>query len=158
VLELPYLEKELSMVIFLPRKVDGLAEFEKELTVARLAEALGKLRIEKLEVRLPRFKIAGEFQLKKELSELGMPLAFSSKEADLSGMNSKKNLFLQEAVHRTFIEVNEEGTEAAGATAVVGGEDSLPPSVKADHPFLFLIRENKTGTTLFLGRVANPGK
>jgi serine protease inhibitor len=158
VLELPYLEKELSMVIFLPKKVDGLAEFEKELTVARLADVLSKLHVAKLEVWLPRFKMTGEFRLKKELSELGMPTAFSSKDADLSGMNGKKNLFLQEAVHSTFIEGNEEGTEAAGATAVVGGEDSLPPSFKADHPFLFVIRENQTGTILFMGRVVNPGK
>jgi serine protease inhibitor len=161
-LELPYKGKELSMVIFLPRKKDGLAEFEKTLSAARLNEWLGKLRMEEtVIVTLPKFKMTSEFSLSKTLSEMGMKLLFSDG-ADLSAMNGKGGLFVSDAIHKAFVDVNEEGTEAAAATAIVVRPTSAridpkpTPVFKADHPFFFAIRDQRTGSVLFVGRVTDP--
>jgi serpin B len=145
-LELPYEGDDLSMVILLPNpgeipELASLADFE-----FREMEVL---------VQLPKFKIETEFYLGKTLSVLGMPLAFSGN-ADFSGMDGSYNLSLDEVIHKAFIEVTEEGTEAAAATAAAIRTTSMPPQFIADHPFLFLIRENSTGTILFIGRVMNP--
>jgi serpin B len=159
--ELPYTGKDLTMVVLLPKKVDGLAAFEKTLTQARLTKWLGKLRSEKIGVFLPKFKMTAEFSLKEVLSEMGMPLAFDQNKADLSGMADIRGpLYLSAVVHKAFVDVNEEGTEAAAATAAVvvaravGGP--RPPIFRADHPFVFLIRDARSGSILFLGRVTNP--
>lgn len=106
-------------------------------------------------VQLPKFKLEAEFYLGNTLASLGMPLAFST-QADFSGMDDSRNLFIDEVIHKAFVEVNEEGAEAAAATAVGIRTTSMPPQFIADHPFLFLIRENSTGTILFIGRVMNP--
>jgi len=159
-LELPYKGKRLSMVVFLPDKVDGLAGFEKTLTAESLSKWLSRLRrTPKVIVGLPKFKVTAEFRLGKVLKSLGMTDAFSGA-ADFSGMNGLKNLFISAVVHKAFVDVNEEGTEAAAATAVVIGRTSVmvrpPPVFRADHPFLFLIRDNVSGCILFLGRVLYP--
>jgi serpin B len=110
-------------------------------------------------VFLPRFKTTAEFSLNGALSSMGMSDAFDLKTADFSGMDGKRELFINAVIHKAFVEVNEEGTEAAAATAVPAGVASAsPPPVtfRADHPFLFLIRDNKTGGILFIGRVSNP--
>jgi len=86
---------------------------------------------------------------------MGMPLAFSD-QADLSGMDGSRSLYLGAVVHKAFVELNEKGTEAAAATAGGVFGTSIPPMFEANHPFLFLIRENATGTILFIGRVADP--
>jgi serpin B len=92
------------------------------------------------------------------LSALGMPSAFNSSKADFSGMNGKRNLFISAALHKAFVDVNEEGTEAAAATAILIQTSSvqITPTFRADHPFVFLIRDKQTGSILFLGRVTNP--
>jgi serpin B len=169
-LKLPYVGDELSMVIFLPRRAtttfegkttDALADLEKEMTPANLAAWLKKFRTRKVAVSMPRFKTTGEFELSRTLAAMGMKDAFTG-DADFSGMTGKKDLFISAVVHKAFVDVNEEGTEAAAATAVVmarGGLSVLsPPVFKADHPFLFLIRHEKTGAILFMGRLADPTK
>jgi serpin B len=157
VLELPYAGKDLSMVIFLPKEVDGLADFEKNLTAEKLAGWLGRLREQEVVVSLPRFKVTAEFSLKDTLSSMGMAQAFSSA-ADFSGMDGKLDLWLSNVIHKAFVDVNEEGTEAAAATGViVAAKAVLRETVfRADHPFLFLIRERRSGSILFQGRVVNP--
>jgi serpin B len=157
-LEMPYAGKDLSMVVLLPKKVEGLADLEKSLTPDNLAGWLKKLREREVEVALPRFKVTSEFQLKPVLSGLGMPLAFSPGKADFSGIDGSRKLFITAVVHKAFVEVNEKGTEAAAATGVVAGADSalVTPVFRADHPFVFLIRDRRSGSVLFLGRLADP--
>lgn len=158
VVEMPYVGKELSMVVLLPKKVDGLAELEKTLTADRLSEWLGKLRKTGLDLTLPKFKLTADLRLDKVLREMGMARAFTS-QADFSGINGgKETLFIQAVVHQAFVEVSEEGTEAAAATAVSSGGESEAtlPEFRADHPFVFLIRDKRNDSILFLGRVVQP--
>jgi serpin B len=161
-LRLPYVGDELSMVILLPKKVGGLADLEKSLTLENLNAWMKKPRTRKVVVSIPKFKTTAEFELSKTLSAMGMPTAFTGN-ADFSGMSSEKGLLISKVIHKAFVDVNEEGTEAAAATAVVIARMSAvseppPPVFKADHPFLFLIRHEKTGAILFMGRVADPTK
>ena len=158
-LELPYVKDELSMIVLLPRKVDGLAELEKSLTAENLAKWLPELRKRRVIVELPKFKMTSQFSLAKVLRSMGMTDAFSLPPADFSGMNGKKDLFISAVIHKAYVDVNEEGTEAAAATGVVMQLTAAPtPPVlfRADHPFLFLIRDNRSGSILFLGRMINP--
>jgi serpin B len=160
-LELPYAGGDLSMVVLLPRKVDGLAEFEQSLTAGSLAASLLGLRPHRVEVALPRFRMESAFELAPVLSAMGMPAAFNDA-ADFSGINGRRDLYLSAVVHKAFVDVNEEGTEAAAATGVAVARMAIavrPEPVvvfRADHPFVFLIRLNRTGSLLFLGRVVNP--
>jgi serpin B len=161
VVELPYAGKDLSMLVLLPKKADGLPELEKALTAQKLAEWHGKLREAEVLVYLPKFKMTGAFELKEVLKAMGMERAFDRNRADFSGMNGGHDLFIQNVIHQAFVDVNEEGTEAAGATAVVmglGGPPPRPVPFRADHPFVFLVRDNRSGSVLFLGRVADPTK
>jgi serpin B len=160
-LELPYRGKDLSMVVLLPKKADGLPALEAKLTASSLHEWLGKLRKQEVHVTLPRFKMTREFGLKPALKALGMRQAFVPGGADFTGMagSEGRKLFIQAVVHKAFVDVNEEGTEAAAATGVVFKTTAarITPVFRADHPFVFLIRDNRTGTVLFLGRLTNPG-
>lgn len=158
-LELPYKRNELSIIIFLPKKADGLADFEKALTAKVLAKTLADIHRENVSVALPKFEFTAEFKLGKALQALGMIDAFNGRLADFSGMTGRKDLFISKVIHKAFVKVDEKGTEAAAATAVVmeaGIEADKPKTFRADHPFLFLIRENKTGAVLFIGRVLDP--
>ncbi len=157
-LELPYKGDSLSMVVLLPRRLDGVKDLEKQLNADNLAVWLGNIRKREVLVFLPRFKMTSEFELAQILGEMGMPDAFSGN-ADFSGMTGNRDLFISAVVHKAFVDVNEEGTEAAAATGVVMRLTSVeapPPVFRADHPFIFLIRDNHTGSILFIGRVANP--
>lgn len=159
VLSLPYQGEELSMVVVLPRQADGLTALEAALDAASLKEWTEDLEQRKVSVFLPRFKIEAAFSLSEALAALGMKDAFDPKVADLSGMDGTRELYLKEVVHKSFVEVNEEGTEAAAATGAVVGVRSVPPpppEFRADRPFLFFIRHEGTGAILFIGRVANP--
>jgi serine protease inhibitor len=156
---LPYAGGNFSMVVFLPSSNDGLPEFERQLNSDNLHKWIAELdgfQEHKVLVRLPRVRITQEFQLSTVLSTLGMPSAFSL-DADLTGMSSVKPLFLAAVVHKAFVEINEEGTEAAAATAHVATR-SQGETFIADHPFIFLIRENGSGSILFLGRIVDPTK
>jgi len=156
ILELPYAGDDLSMVVLLPREIDGLTELEERLTVENLGRWTKNLRQREVQVLLPRFEITFPFRLDDTLKSMGMVDAFGN--ADFSGMDGTKSLFIGAVLHKAFVVVNEEGTEAAAATAVIMamGLSSLPPVFRADHPFVFLIRENSTGSILFLGRVVRP--
>jgi serpin B len=158
-LEMGYKGDDLSMLILLPKKFDGLPRLEHDLTAANLDKWSSGLRMQEVQTYIPRFKLTEQFQLNAMLSEMGMPSAFDPHKADFSGMNGKGDLFISAAIHKAFVEVNEEGTEAAAATGVVVGVTSAPAEPKvfrADHPFVFMIRENRTGSILFMGRVVNP--
>lgn len=146
------------MVIILP-KVGKFKTVENMMDEKKLQEWLKNAMETKVEVYIPRFKFTQSFDLSKNLSDMGMKDAFSAA-ADFSGINGKKNLYISEVIHKAFVEVNEEGTEAAAATAVVLNIKALikEPVFNADHPFIFLIRDKKTGSILFMGRVMDPNK
>jgi len=162
VLEMPYAKdggKQLSMLVLLP-KANDLAAVEDSLTVQQLSELRNRLRSQRVKVFFPRFTLETKYSLSPVLATMGMPTAFTF-HADLSGMDGTQNLYVREVVHQAFVDVNEEGTEAAAATAVVIELKSMQideqvPVFRADHPFLFLIQDNDTGNILFLGRVMNP--
>jgi serine protease inhibitor len=157
ILELPYAGDDLSMIVLLPREIDGLAGLEELLTVENLGRWTKHLWRCEVQVFLPRFEITFPFRLDNALRSMGMVDAFG--DADFSAMDGTKSLCIAAVLHKAFIAVNEEGTEAAAATAAVMADMGLsmpPPIFRADHPFVFLIRENRTGSILFLGRVANP--
>jgi len=159
-LALPYTGGRLAMVVLVPKKPDGLAALEKSLSAAKVAECLARMRAQEVQVALPRFTMTTAFLLRETLAAMGMGDAFDFAKADFSGMNGgKEPLWIGQVIHKAFVEVNEEGTEAAAATAVVaeGREAPAPPPVfRADRPFLFLIRDVRSGCILFLGRLADP--
>jgi serpin B len=162
VLGMPYAGDSIHMIVLLPKATDGLPALERELTTAQLVQWASPMHPRKVRVYLPRFKTTSQFELGRTLARLGMPLAFDARDADFSGMSGRPDLYISAVVHKAFVDVNEEGTEAAAATAVVMRAKSAmpaePPTFRADHPFLFLIRDNESGAILFLGRVANPLK
>jgi serpin B len=155
--ELPYDGGELSMVILLP-EADGLAPFEDSLDAGQVDAILDGLVYQQVALILPKFEFDSDFSLSAALSRLGMPVAFSS-DADFAGMTGTRELFIAEVLHKAFVSLDEAGTEAAAATAVVmqlTAAPESPPEVRVDHPFLFLIRDLETGTILFVGRVVDP--
>jgi serine protease inhibitor len=161
-LEIPYKSKELSMVIFLPKERDGLHALEQSLTPEHTQQWMHQLApVPKVIVSLPRYKMTQEFLLSKTLAAMGMPQAFGSG-ADFSGMTGKRDFAISDVIHKAYVDVNEEGTEAAAATAVTMRAMSIrvptnpPPVFRADHPFLFFIRDNHSNSILFMGRVADP--
>ncbi|XP_060100254.1 leukocyte elastase inhibitor-like [Heteronotia binoei] len=166
VLEMPYKGKELSMIILLPDDIEdnstGLEQLEKELkSAAKLQKwtKRGKMSSHNdVHVHLPKFKLEETYDLKSDLAALGLQDVFDSSKADLSGMSGSRDLHVSKIVHKSFIEVNEEGTEAAAATAGIMACLSMPmeEEFNADHPFLFFIRHNPTNAILFLGRVVSP--
>jgi serpin B len=155
--ELPYDGTELSMVILLPGSGEFNA-FESSLNSQKLDEILGELEYKQVDLTMPKFEFESSFALKDTLSEMGMPVAFSG-DADFSGMTGNRELSITAVVHKAFVSVDEAGTEAAAATAVIVGETSAPAEpieVRIDRPFIFLIRDIETGSILFVGRVLNP--
>jgi serpin B len=159
-LELPYIGGHLSMVILLPTRLDVLPALEKKLAAADVQKWISTLHDEdEVEVYIPKFSFTSQMGLKDTLSSLGMTLAFSD-QADLSGISTEKEQKLFDMIHQAFVDVNEEGTEAAAATGHIGGDapGPVPQRVvfRADHPFLFLIKDQRTGAILFLGRVVHP--
>ncbi|XP_072183705.1 serpin B6-like [Excalfactoria chinensis] len=164
VFEIPYVGNELSMIILLPDAIQdestGLEKLERELTHEKLMEWINPEMMDSTEMRLslPRFKLEESYDLKPILSNMGMRDAFDLRMANFSGISSGKELVLSEVVHKSFVEVNEEGTEAAAATAGVMMLRCamIVPDIVADHPFLFFIRHNKTSSILFCGRFCSP--
>ncbi len=159
VLELPYLGEDLSMVVLLPAEIDGLKKVEESLDGRQLRRWLSPQDEEKVNVFLPKFKVTDEFTLNGTLAAMGMSDLFSPR-ADLSGMDGAWDLYVSAVVHKAYVDVNEEGTEAAAATgALVSRSMFTQPAIfRADHPFLFLIRDNHSGSILFMGRVVDPTK
>nr|XP_020030290.1 serpin B4-like [Castor canadensis] len=161
ILEIPYKGKDLSMTVLLPNEVDGLQKLEDKLTAEKLIEWTNSqnMHLRKVDLNLPRFKMEEGFDLKEALEHMGMVDAFSQ-HADLSGISDKKSLTVSKVLHKSFVEVTEEGTEAAAASGIVTGFTSSAPQTKekfcCDHPFIFFIKENKTNTILFFGRLSTP--
>jgi serpin B len=155
--ELPYEGTNMSMLILLPA-LDRFEEFENTLTAERVSEIVENLENQYVLVKMPKFGFEASLDLSDTLAEMGMPLAFTL-QADFSGITPDNSLFISKVVHKAFISVNENGTEAAAATAVVIRVTFAPPppiTVSINHPFIFLIRDTNTGTILFLGRVLDP--
>jgi serpin B len=162
-LELTYAGGDLSMVVLLPAETSSFKEFEDSLTAKNLDLWLRQSRGSKVEVFLPKFRLTEEFSLGDTLAAMGITEAFTSN-ADFSGMDGGRDLFISAVIHKAFVEVNEEGTEAAAATGAVAVASAVRiepmdvPVFRADHPFVFLIRDTHSGSILFLGRFAGPEK
>jgi len=159
--ELPYLGNETSMVILLPQQVNSLGLLEQVLSMQLLTTVFARLNQQRTELFLPRFTLDSQVDLKRVLGGLGMPDAFGAK-ADFSGIEGGQPLWISGVFHHAWVEVNEQGTEAAAATDVLQtsgvGAPASSPVFRADHPFLFLIRDLRSGSLLFIGRLAAPGK
>lgn len=156
--EIPYDGGQVAMLAILP-KAQKLEAFEPSLDAEKLAEIVGSFQGEaKLDLTLPRFQIRTPLALAEVLNRMGMPAAFTPGQADFSKMDGSRELYLQNVVHEAFVNVNEEGTEAAAATAVIVGRTSMPEvhTFEATRPFLFLVRDIETGAVVFLGRVTDP--
>ena len=163
ILELPYADGSLSMVALLPEKPDGLADLEARLTFDNWQKWTHGLVSQEVIVYLPRFKTTAQLELSPMLQSMGMTAAFSPRVADFSGMDGARDFYISAVLHKAFVDVNEEGTEAAAATGVVIRAMAMripkpqqPAVFRADHPFVFAIRDNRNGAVLFLGRLADP--
>ncbi len=160
---IPYKGNRMSMIVLLPQEVDGLTRLERRLTTQSLKQWLTELNVEpvqKIQLFMPKFKLETGYDLVPQCKKLGMKDAFDATgKADFRGMGwPKGELWISQIKHRASVEVNEEGTEAAAATAVGTATKSAPcyPIFRADHPFLFMIRDNQTGSILFMGRIVDP--
>jgi len=163
VLKLPYRQDEFSMLLILPRDKNGLKALESKLTLGAVERYKKGLEGKRVSVFLPRFKVEQTFDLIPALASLGVKAAFSPMTADFSGMNGKRDLFISAAVHKAFVEVDENGTEAAAATAIalrlsaaIPEDTARIPVFRADHPFIYLIQDNESGTILFMGKLEKP--
>ena len=173
ILELPYKGDKISMLVLLPKQgedydyenekmiVSDYTIKDMELSSEKLNEYKAQMKETKLDaVYLPKFEFDTKFFMKATLSALGMPMAFTWPGADFSGMDGSNNLYIGEVIHQAYVKVDEKGTEAAAATAVIGKFGSAMPRnvFRADHPFIFIIQERETGNILFMGRVNDPSK
>uniref|UniRef100_A0A672STX4 Leukocyte elastase inhibitor n=1 Tax=Sinocyclocheilus grahami TaxID=75366 RepID=A0A672STX4_SINGR len=162
VLELPYVGKNLSMLIILPEEIEdettGLQKLEKALTYEKLMEWTkpSKMRRQEVQVSLPRFKMEETYDMKSLLISMGMEDVFDGQKVNLSGMSPNNDLVVSKVIHKAFVEVNEEGTEAAAATGAVIAIRSFAQMFIADHPFLFFIRHNPSNSILFYGHFCSP--
>ena len=158
-IELPYKNNEASMIVIMPPKGSDFFEFAQQFEMKQYLQYQRQMKQGKALVYLPKFKLTKSETLSKTLAEMGMPSAF--RKADFSLMTGKKNLAISEVIHKAFVDVSETGTEAAAATAVVMMRATVsiknkPFRFRADHPFIFLIKENSTGAILFMGSVYDP--
>jgi serpin B len=157
-LEAPYKGEELSMLLFVPEKPDGLAAFEANLTAERLQDWIDALMAEQpgdVEFVMPKLQLTTKASLVPQLQALGMRKAFTSA-AQLGGIAAPAQLRLSDVIHQTFLLVDEKGTEAAAVTAALAEIVSMPRQFHADRPFFFMIRDNRSGTILFMGRISDP--
>jgi serpin B len=156
-LEMPYAGNDFSMLVILPDEGNDLSKVEKTFSHQSLQELTRRLAETEVKLSFPRFRFETEYELKPTLSAMGMPLAFSNR-ADFTRMSTKPDLKIDEVYHKAFVEVSEEGTEAAAATAVVIVRKAMPMYQEfiANKPFIFLIRQNSSGIILFMGRVTKP--
>jgi len=158
VLRMPYEGDRLSMLVLLPNDKDGLSELEESLTVENLKQWNDQLYPGQIHVYMPKFKLETTYDLVGPLSAMGMPTPFFEGVADFGGITSI-HLFISQAIHKAFVDVNEEGTEAAAATVIMmmtTSEKPPTPIFRADHPFVFLIQDDSTGNILFIGRMMEP--
>jgi serpin B len=142
------------MLILLPERIDGMESLEEQLTAENLEKWRSEMTKSRLFLQIPKFTLETDYNLVKDLMALGIKDAFGP--ADFSGISSE-SLFIDRAVHKAFVDVNEKGTEAAAATGI-SMRESMPPTFRADHPFVFVIMDNETGNILFLGKVVDPSQ
>jgi serpin B len=159
VVELPYVGESVSMLILVPAP-DNFENFEATLDGTKVRDILSGLQPEQVSVVLPKFSFDVRFDLKDTLAGMGMPVAFDPSQADFSGMDGKRDLYIGNVFHKAFVAVDEKGTEAAAASAVVMELSAAMPGrmLVVDRPFIFLIRDQSTGSVLFVGRVLDPAK
>lgn len=164
ILELPYDGEDLSMLLILPEE-GSLKKLEKLINTKKLSEWKDALKKQRVDIYVPKFKFETKYFMVETLKEMGMSDAFVFGAADFSGMDGTRYLYIDNVIHQAFVEVHEEGTEAAAATAVIMGwgsigdvEESVIPVFRADHPFIFIIQQKETGNILFIGRVSNPNE
>ncbi len=163
ILDMPYSGGNISMMILLPKQDSQLSTLEQTLTSGKLMGWESDLKDQRVEVYIPKFKFDTEYLMAKDLQDMGMKAAFSP-DADFSGMSGQKDLYISSVIHKAYIEVNEEGTEAAAATAVemeasVSPNEPQGPTIpvfRADHPFIFFIQDKETGAILFMGKMNDP--
>ncbi len=159
-LSMPYEGGNLAMLVLLPHDADGMTKLEQSLDAAKLKEIMGRLESQRVNVSFPKFKMDSSMGLKDPLVSLGMKKAFTD-DADFSGMDGSHDLSISAVIHKAFIAVDENGTEAAAATAVMMTATAIrvepqPVDFVADHPFLVIIHDRQSGAILFMGRVSNP--
>jgi len=161
VLSLPYQGNDLSMVLILPEDGKTIQDAENYLSVDKFSELKASMQKWQVDVYVPKFKLETKYFMSQDLASMGMPIAFSDN-ANFSGMTGSNDLKIDQVIHQAFVRVDEEGTEAAAATAITMKVTSAMPQqakiFRADHPFLFIIQQNSTGNILFLGRIDSPGK
>jgi serine protease inhibitor len=157
-LEMPYKECDIAMLVLLPTDPAGLSGLEKSLTLDEVNRCIANLATHKVSLQLPKAKMLESLSLARTLNAMGMPHGFAK--ADFSGMDGAKDLFISDVLHKALVNIDEEGTEAAAATAVpVAAAEGFGEEIKefiADHPFIFLIRERQSGAILFMGRMMSP--
>jgi len=158
-LQMPYKGENMDMVLVLPHKKSDIVSLEKQMAKANLSQVLGSFGPEtNVELYLPKFKVESTLELNKPIQNIGITDIFDVSKADLSGMTGNKNLYVSTVIQKAFVEVNEEGAEAAAATGAVFMSKSAPMSkmFECNRPFIFLIREKSSGLVLFSGRMINP--
>jgi serpin B len=159
ILEMKYADQMLAFDVLLPKAADGLGDLEKSVSAANLDAWLAALSGRRVEVSLPKFRAESQFELGPTLASLGMSSAFQAS-ADFSGIDGRRDLYISQVIHKAFVDVSEEGTEAAAATGLTMRPRAarVDPGVifQADHPFVFLIRDTRTGAILFAGRLTKP--
>ncbi len=152
ILEMKYGDGSLAFDILLPKPGSGLPDDP--------TTALAEIKPRTVEITIPKFRTDAQFSLRETLSRMGMPAAFDAALADFSGIDGRRDLVLSDVVHKAFVDVSEEGTEAAAATGATISLTAMSPAsrvvFRADHPFAFLIRDTRTGVILFAGRLVNP--
>ena len=160
--EMPYQGGNVSMVVIAPNDPSGLGALENQISASNLDQWIKSLEHRKTHITLPKFKVNKSYRLDEVLSAMGMPTAFKRAKSDFSGISETEKIFIDVVFHKSFIEVNEKGTEAAAATGFGGAAGGLPkeipftPAFEANRPFIYLIRDRNSGAILFLGRVLNP--
>jgi serpin B len=160
ILEMRYAGTGIAFDVLLPKTLSGLPGLETSLTIENLSGWLGNLTTRNVQVSFPKFRAESEFSLRKALSTMGMPTAFTDK-ADFSGIDPRRALAISEVVHKAFVDVSEQGTEAAAATGITVHATAMraPEQAvvfRADHAFIFLIRDTRTGVILFIGHLMEP--
>jgi serpin B len=156
ILELPYMGDDLMMTLILPSSRNGLSSVEHKLTYDIMSIMPTTLHNSSIDVYIPKFSLRCEYNLVEILTQMGMKDLFVSEVADLSGITGTRDLHISHVMHQAFIDVNENGSEAAAATAVVVNERSMTRRFRADHPFVFYITDKKTRSIIFLGRYVSP--
>ena len=156
IIQLPYKGDKVSMLVLLPNETDGLQSLEENLNLENLSRWKDSLEENMVSVHLPKFTAETEYDMKKHLQQMGMNLPFDRINADFNGI-SDRSLYISDAIHKAFVNVDEKGTEAAAATGITARLQSGPPNTfMADHPFVFIIQDDSNGNILFIGRVVNP--